>query len=353
MWKVSQKSFRWPWFSHLKFWRCLAGAPRSWDGWSFLNKETNRILRIIIPFRCSAPLARSPNVLCLMQYTPSSLLSCQFGFRKKDSTSLQLFRLLQQCSEAVDKGCYVGVIFFDLQKAFDKVWHAGLLAKLELLGIRGDALSWFESYLSGRSQCTDVAGVTSQFADLHAGVPQGAILSPLLFTAFVNDLPQHVSTADINLFADDTSASVRAKTASTLADGLRTAVAECSVWFDRWFLTVNNKKMEFLVIQSKKMESLPLSLKLNGTVIPQVATHKHLGLHINELLSWSDHAWEVCTSVCRKIGLLRRLHCTLGPLIIRQLYCSSIWPAIEYASLTWCGMSQNVCQSGKSSASSG
>ena len=267
-------------------------------------------------------------------FISAQLSDCQSGFRNKDSTSLQLFRLVQQWSEAVDKGCYVGVIFFDLQKAFDKVWHAGLLAKLELLGIRGDALSWFESYPSGRSQCTDVAGVKSQFADLHAGVPQGAILSPLLFTAFVNDLPQHGSTADINLFADDTSASVRAKTASTLADGLRTAVAECSVWFDRWFLTVNNKKTELLVIRSKKMEALPLSLKLNDTVIPQVATHKHLGLHINELLSWLDHTREVCTSACRKIGLLRRLRCRLGPLIIRQLYCSSIRPAIEYVSLS-------------------
>ena len=67
---------------------------------------------------------------------------------------------------------------------------------------------------------------------------------------------------------------------------------------------VNNKKTELLVVRSKKMEALPLLLKLNGTVIPQVASHKHLGLHINELLSWSDPAREVCTSACHKIGLL-------------------------------------------------
>ena len=111
-------------------------------------------------------------------------------------------------------------------------------------GLRGDALSWFHRYLSGRSQCTEVAGVASEFADLHAGVPQGAILSPLLFAVFVNGLPKHVSSSNVNLFADDTSASVQAKTASALADGLRAAVAECSAWFSRWFLTVNNKKSE-------------------------------------------------------------------------------------------------------------
>ena len=194
---------------------------------------------------------------------------CQSGFRKNSSTSLQLLRLVQQWSEAVDQGCYVGVIFLDLQKALDRVWHGCLLAKLEVMGVRGDALSWFHSYLSGRSQCTEVAGVTSEFADLHAGDPQGAILIPLLFTVFVNDLPKHVSSSDINLFADDTSASIQAKTASALTDGLRAAVAECSAWFSRWFLTVNDKISELLVIRSKRMKPLSLSVRLNGTDIPR------------------------------------------------------------------------------------
>ena len=161
-------------------------------------------------------------------FISTEIFDCQSGFRQKDSTSLQLLRLVQQWSEAVDQGYYVGVIFFDLQKAFERVWHGGLLVKLEVMGVRGDALSWFHSYLSGRSQCRKVAGVTSEFADLHAGVPQGAILSPLLLTVFVNDLPKHVSSSDINLFADNTSAYVQAKTTCALADGLHAAVAECS-----------------------------------------------------------------------------------------------------------------------------
>ena len=87
------------------------------------------------------------------------------------------------------------------------------------------------------------------------------------------------------------------------------------------------------------MKSLSLSLTLNDAAIPQVSTHKHLGLHINELLSWSNHVHEVCSSASRRIGLLRRLRLRLGPLIIRQLYCSSIRPALEYAGIAWCGMS--------------
>ena len=114
---------------------------------------------------------------------------------------------------------------------------------------------------------------------------------------FVNDLPKHVSSSDVNLFADNTSA-VQAKTASALADGIRAAVAECTAWFSRWFLTVNDKKSERLVIQSKKMKPLSISVRLNGTEIPQVSTKKHLGLYVNELLSLSDHVHEVCSRAC-------------------------------------------------------
>ena len=107
---------------------------------------------------------------------------------------------------------------------------------------------------------------------------------------------------------------------------------------DRWHSSVNDKKSELLIIRSKNMKSLSLSLTLNDAAIPQVSTHKHLGLHINDLLSWSNHVHEVCSSASRKIGSLRRLRLRLGPLI-RQLYCSSIRPALEYAGIAWCGMS--------------
>ena len=263
----------------------------------------------------------------------------QSGFRKKDGTSLQLTRLVQQWSEALDDGYYVGVIFFDLRKAFDKVWHDGLLAKLDAIGVRGSAFDWFKNYLSGRSQCTDVEGHTSPFSDIAAGVPQGAILSPLLFLIYVNDLPSHACSSEINLFADDTSASVRAKSPSVPSDKLQSAVVECADWFERWHLSVNHQKSELLVIRSRNTKPVPINLCLDRVVIPQVSTRKHLGLQLNEFLSWSPHVRYISTGACRKLGLLRRLRKRLSPLIVQQLYCSSVRPTMEYASLAWCGLS--------------
>ena len=106
--------------------------------------------------------------------------------------------------KAFDSSKYVAAVFFDLQKAFDRVWHKGLLCKLEAAGVRGAPLQWFQSYLSDRRQSTRVADAVSSTLQLSAGVPQGAILSPLLFILYVNDITQ-VSSADVNLLADDTS----------------------------------------------------------------------------------------------------------------------------------------------------
>ena len=129
----------------------------------------------------------------------------QSGFKRSDGTTQQLIRLTQEWSDAVDKGQYTGCVFFDLRKAFDRVWHLGLLAKLRAAGIKGAALQWFASFLSGRHQATLVGGSVSPYAALHAGVPQGAILSPLLFSVYMNDIPFGGTT---NLFAYDTSSYV-------------------------------------------------------------------------------------------------------------------------------------------------
>ena len=85
----------------------------------------------------------------------------QSGFRKEDSTVFQLVRLVQSWSELLDSSQYVGAVFFDLKKAFDKVWHAGLLAKLAAVGVSGSAFLWFEDFLSQRYQRTVVGTCVS------------------------------------------------------------------------------------------------------------------------------------------------------------------------------------------------
>ena len=263
----------------------------------------------------------------------------QSGFRKGDGTVPQLARITQEWSQLIDQSAYVGALFFDLKKAFDRVWHTGLIAKIEAAGIRGSALKWLKSFLSDRQQLTTVNGCTSSPAPVGAGVPQGAILSPLLFSVYLNDIVAAASgICEINLFADDTSAYVSSSSGSSLNEKLQYAADTVSRWFHRWHLSVNLMKTVSMAIRSKGMPHCPLSITIDNNTIPQVSNHRHLGITFSETLSWKEHVRLSITNASRKIGLLRRLRRTLTPTIIRDIYTHCVRPGIEYGSIIWSGL---------------
>ena len=96
------------------------------------------------------------------------------------------------------------MVFCDISKAFDRVWHQGILLKLQATGVTGNLLSWFRSYLSNRRQKVVLPGASSAWNFIFAGVPQGSILGPLLFLLYINDIVKNMGS-NIRLFADDTS----------------------------------------------------------------------------------------------------------------------------------------------------
>ena len=98
----------------------------------------------------------------------------------------------------------VRIVFCDQSKASDRVWHQGLLYKLECIGITGDLLSWFRSYLHNREQRVIIHGSSSQWGKILSGVPQGAVLGPFTFLIYINDITKNIMS-NIKLFADDTS----------------------------------------------------------------------------------------------------------------------------------------------------
>ena len=95
-------------------------------------------------------------------------------------------------------------IYLDISKAFDKVWHAGLIFKLKQNGIQGKMLQILSNFLSNRFQRTTLNGKTSSWSQLEAGVPQGSVLGPLLFLVYINDITDGLKS-EVRIFADDTS----------------------------------------------------------------------------------------------------------------------------------------------------
>ena len=138
----------------------------------------------------------------LRKYLSGRLNPRQFGFRAAHTSLDMLCDMVQRWTNALHHGGEARVVALDMKAAFDKVWHEGLLLKLESKGISGSLLAWFRSYLSDRKQRVLLGASASSYRDVSAGVPQGSVLGPILFLVFIDDLPDDLSNT-LDLFADD------------------------------------------------------------------------------------------------------------------------------------------------------
>ena len=160
-------------------------------------------------------------------------------------------------------------MFLDISKAFDRVWHDGLLFKLKQNGVSGNLLGLIKGFLSNRGQRVTLNGKTSDWECIRAGVPQGSILGPLFFLIYINDLVTDLKS-NVKLFADDTSLF------SIVSDPLQTADIlnkDLRGWAEQWKMAFNRdptKQAQEVVFSKKLQQSFHPNLYFNKFVVEKV-----------------------------------------------------------------------------------
>ena len=170
-------------------------------------------------------------------FSKNNLLSpSQFEFRPGDSCINQLLLINHENLSAFN--LKVRGIFLDISKAFDKVWHDGLVFKLHQNGISGKMIYILEDFLSDRKERVVLNGQCQCWADIHTGRPQKNILRPLLFFIYINDLSNSIKNKR-KLFADDTSFFSAVHEINTSEKDLNHDLEEISEWAFQWKMKFN------------------------------------------------------------------------------------------------------------------
>ena len=262
------------------------------------------------------------------------LTPSQSGFRPNDSTVNQLLSITSDFYRALDQGKEVRIVFFDISKAFDQVWHRGLLFKLQNIGIDGGLLKWFKSYLYRRKQRVVIHWVMSDVVEIQSGVPQGSILGPLLFLVYINDLVTDIE-CEIKLFADDTSLYVVVENPYTSALQINRDLIKINEWACRWLVTFNPNKTECLTISNNIKKPFHPSLIFDDIYLQEVEAHKHLGVILANNLSWNLHVNEILSKGYSRLSMLRNVKFILDRKTLQTIYFSFIRPVLEYADAVW------------------
>ena len=251
------------------------------------------------------------------------------GYKPLDSSTNQLIYISHKIYKSLENGNDVCFVSLDASAAFDRVWHDGLLYKLQSKGITGKLLQWLESYLKNRQQRVVIKGQYSEWSRVAAGVPQGSILGPLLFLIYIDDIVNDIE-ANIFLFADDTSILEAITDPKITFERINRDLSKLSVWSEQWLVNFNPTKTKYIIFSKRTENRQYPSLYIGDTEIKRVKQHKQLGLLFSEDMTFEAHINENCQKAMNRLTALKRLGSKIPRKSRLSIYISFIRPVLEF-----------------------
>ncbi|XP_049886813.1 uncharacterized protein LOC126381362 [Pectinophora gossypiella] len=282
----------------------------------------------------------------LLTYLETNDLLCdhQYGFRRGRSTGDLLVYVTHYWGEAIEKHGEALAVSLDISKAFDRVWHAGLLSKLPAYGIPAGFSTWISDFLSERSIRVVIDGGSSDLIAIDAGVPQGSVLSATLFLLHINDLLM----SGIVGYADDSTvleryvsgAAATAEVVRSLREDLVERTDEIlkhvSQWGDKNLVTFNSSKTQACLFTAKK-SPFNRTPTFRGASVPITDRLELLGMELTSRLNFGTTIESKAQTAAKKLGILNRVKRYFSPGQLLTLYKAQVRSCMEYCSHLWDG----------------
>jgi len=280
-------------------------------------------------------MERIRDVMMVHLFNGSLIAPEQHGFVLNKFTITNLLETVDRISEGIDNGWSVLAVFLDFAKAFDKVCHAKLCAKIAAYGFDESMVNWISDFLSDPKQRVTIGQDVADWKDVTSGVPQGSILGPLLFLSYTSMTCQtnHI----IKMFADDSKLIATIHSATDL-EVLQRDLDALSDWSTAWSMMFNVEKckvMEFSKSGHSKFSSTELSMGKSRSVLNFTNSEKVLGVAFSSNLKLSSHIKAQANKAVSILGQLRRTFRFWTKTTFRTLYCAYVIPHLEYVVVVW------------------
>lgn len=263
----------------------------------------------------------------------------QFGFRHHHSTVHQVKRMTNIIKGNKRRRHSTGVVLLDIEKAFDSIWHNGLIFKLQKYGFPLYIIKTIKSFLENRTFKVVINNSISSERNIPAGVPQGAVLSPTLYSLYIADFVPKAGSV-IAQYADDMAIMVNGKLSNPIVKKLEQSLQKTETFYSKWKIKINSNKTQAILFPFNKSPKRNPSILIqhDGHTVPFKDSVKYLGVYLDKKLIFKTHI-ELTTD--------KALRCfrSLYPLLSKKsrlntdnkllIYKTIIRPIMLYGSCVW------------------
>jgi hypothetical protein len=279
--------------------------------------------------------------------------SRQSAYRRHHSTETAVISIMNDIIRATDNGQITALVLLDLSAAFDTVDHTTLLEVLHSrFAVDGLSLTWFQSYLSDRTQTFSTVSNQSAPIKVECSVPQGSVLGPLEFISYTENICEifDYNTVTHHLFADDKQLlkSAGINNITSVQQLLSSCISDVRDWCSSRRLQLNASKTELVWFGSRcnlnKLSNTDLTVTVGTEVIQPVSVVRDLGVYLDSELTMKEHIRRITRSCFFQLRRLRQIRRSAGPEVTKRLVSALVLSRLDYCNAALAGLPQSTIQ---------